>query len=184
MIKFPNTFPAKGEIYYIQSDPNHPSVGNEIWSNRPGIVVSNDTSNKTSGFVEVVYLSTSKKKKPSPTHIPVISGNKEAFALCEQVHTVDNSRLSTFMNKITDEELEDVESAILFGLGINHGPSANGIFKKWESYIKEQNLADYESDVVSGNDENVEYLKSELTKYKELCNTLQTRLDSIKSLIS
>ena len=96
---FPNEYPCNGEIYYIVNDPLQPSIGTELWSNRCGIIVSNNTNNKNSGFVEIVYLSTSTHKRLSPTHIPVISGTKKAIAICEQVHTVDNSRLKTYIGK-------------------------------------------------------------------------------------
>ena len=52
----------RGDIYYIVSN-EHTPIGCEIWSDRPAIIVSNDTLNQTSGAVEIVYLSTTLKKK-------------------------------------------------------------------------------------------------------------------------
>lgn len=126
----------KGDIFYINADPSAPPIGAEIWSNRPGIVVSNDVMNNRSAAVEIVYLSTSRNKRVSPAHVPVISGTKEAIAMCEQIHTVDKSRVGTKIGHITDSEISDIEEALLFSLGINHGKSPAGIFNKWESYIK------------------------------------------------
>lgn len=132
--------PLRGEMYYIVDNPNRPSVGKEIWSNRVGLVVSQDQGNKHSGFVQVVYLSTSARKRIGPTHIPIWSGSKPAMALCEQIYTVDNSRLKTCIGKATDEEMQDVSQAMMFGLGINFGTSPQGIFHKWENMIVEYNL--------------------------------------------
>jgi len=70
----------------------------------------------------------------------VTSGNKKAIALCEQVHTVDKSRLTDYFGHATDDEMQDVDAGILFGLGINHGRNPQGIFRKWENYIRKYKL--------------------------------------------
>ncbi len=130
----------RGDIFYIVGDPENPPIGSEIWSDRAGIIVSNDAICKSSNALEIVYVSTSKNKKLSPSHIEVTSGNKKAIALCEQVHTVDKSRLTDYFGHATDEEMDDVDAAILFGLGINHGRNPQGIFRKWENYIRKYKL--------------------------------------------
>lgn len=184
--RFPNEYPCNGEIYYIVNDPLQPSIGTELWSNRCGIIVSNDTNNKNSGFVEIVYLSTSTHKRLSPTHIPVISGTKKAIAICEQVHTVDNSRLKTYIGNITQEEMSEIKPAILFGLGINKGLSPQGIFKKWEEYIKTYHLNE-ELDTLNpihqtSEEPTIQSLQKELYAYKNLAITLQKKLDNIHIL--
>lgn len=126
----------RGDIFYIIGDPNNPPIGSEIWSDRAGLIVSNDGINKTSNAVEIVYLSTSKSKRLSPSHIPVQSGNKTALAICEQIHTVDISRLTDYMGHVSDEEMENVDAGCLFGLQINHGRNPQGIFRKWENYLR------------------------------------------------
>lgn len=140
MTTTPNKTIKRGDIFYIIGDPENPPVGAEIWSDRAGIIVSNDTICKTSHAVEIVYISTSTTKRLSPTHIPVTSGNKQAIAICEQVHTVDVSRLTDYFGHITDEEMIDVENGILFGHGINRGRNPQGIFRKWENYIRTYHL--------------------------------------------
>lgn len=130
----------RGDIFYIIGDPENPPIGAEIWSDRAGIVISNDTICKTSNAIQIVYISTSQTKRLSPTHIPIISGNKKAIAICEQVHTVDISRITDQFGHITDEEMENVENGILFGQGINRGRNPQGIFRKWENYIRTYHL--------------------------------------------
>lgn len=133
-------FPKRGDIYYITDNPNKPSIGTEIWANRIGVIVSHDSGNKNSGFVQVVYLSTSQRKRLGPTHIPVLSGKKAAMALCEQIYTVDNSRLKTYIGHATEAEMENISQGMMFGLGINYGTSPQGIFHKWENMLIEYNL--------------------------------------------
>ena len=126
---------TRGDIVYVSGDPANPPKGSEIWPDRLGIIVSADVLNRTSGVVMVVYLTTSEKKRLCPTHIPVISSNKQAMAMCEQVHTVDKSRITDHVGRITEDELEDVEAGILFGLQINRGKNPQGIFRKFQHML-------------------------------------------------
>ena len=125
----------RGDIFYITEDPKRSPTGAEIWSDRPGLVISNDALNKTSNCVEIVYLTTSPNKKPAPTHVSVQSGNKTATAMCEQIHTVDKARLTDFIGAITEDEMADIEGALLFSLQINRGRNPQGIFKKFQRML-------------------------------------------------
>lgn len=121
----------RGDIFYVTGDPAKPPVGAEIWPDRPALVVSNNVLNKSSKAIQVVYLSTSDKKRPSPTHVNVTSGTKTAVAMCEQVHTVDASRLTDRVGKALPAEMDDVDGALMFALQINKGKNPQGIFKKY-----------------------------------------------------
>lgn len=131
-------YPARGSIYYVTGDPGRPEVGSETWADRPGLVVSNDVLNKTSGAVSVVWLSTSPKRRPSPTHASVTSGGRTAVAMCEQIQTVDKSRLSDYIGTATKEEMDDVDGAILFALQINKGKRPDGIFRKYQRMLEQE----------------------------------------------
>ena len=185
-----NNIINKGDIYYICEDPNKPSIGVEIWSNRPGIIVSNNVSNLNSGFVQVVYLSSSKNKRMDvPTHIVVTSDSKEVVALCEQIHTVDKSRLKTKLGQITDEELKDINEALLFSLGINDTKSPEGIFKKWEKYIKtyslEKSFEDNDpSDDIEELKSKISILNEEKNGYKALADASSHKIERIKEIIN
>lgn len=126
----------RGDIFYIVGDPSQPPVGAEIWPDRMGLIISNEALNATSKAVEIVYLSTSPRKKPSPTHVCVTSDTKKATAMCEQIHTVDKSRLKDFIGSIPPEEMKDIEEALLFSLQINTGRNPQGIFKKFERQLQ------------------------------------------------
>ena len=116
----------RGDIFYIIDNPDKPETGAEIWANRPGLIVSNNALNKTSQVVQIVFLSTSNRKRPSPTHTNVTSGTKIAMALCEQI----------YIGTATPEEMNNVDEALLFALQINHGKNPQGIFKKYEKYLQ------------------------------------------------
>lgn len=128
---------ARGSVWMVLSDPARPAVGTEIWSNRPAVVVSNSTMNSRSGFVSVVYLSTSPRKRSGPTHVPIpgFDGAETTMALCEQVHTVDVSRLSRRIGLVSRTHMRDIDGALNISLSIGRG-DGHGIFRKWEEYIK------------------------------------------------
>lgn len=134
-----NDNPSRGDIYYVRSVDDVPPIGCEIWSDRPAVVVSNDTSNRTNGTVEIVYLSTSMKKRPSPLHVRVHSGNRTSIAMCGQIHSVDKSRLDSKLGTLTPAEMQTIDKALCFSLGIDQ-ESYRSLFKKWENYIREYHI--------------------------------------------
>ena len=125
--------PRKGDIWYVTSG-NSTTTGCEIWSDRPAIVVSNNVTNDHAGFVSIVYLTTQKKKE-FPYHIHIQSNDKDAIALCEQIHTVDKTRLTSLMGHLTDEEITLIDKALVFSLGISCGTRADSLYKKWSNAV-------------------------------------------------
>ena len=126
----------RGDIFYIADDPDNLPVGSELWPGRCGVVISNNGLCHTSPTVTVVWLSTSPNKRVSPTHVQIKSGDKTAMALCESVATVDVSRLKHKIGTVAGSKLSDIDSALMFAMGINRGVSPQGIFKKWEMYMR------------------------------------------------
>ena len=113
----------KGDIYYIKS--REQEIGCEIYSGRPGVIVSNDKLNQSSGVVEVVFLTT-KDKPPLPTHVTIRSAPKISTALCEQVNSVSVERIDSFCGRCTDMELRAIERALLISFDMD-GLRQNGI---------------------------------------------------------
>lgn len=128
----------RGEIWMVRSVAGQPAVGTEIWSDRPAVVVSNNVINGRAGFAQVVYLSTSARKRSGPTHVklPSPDGKGETTALCEQVHTVDASRLSRKMGEVPPGRVRDLDAAMALSLSIGRNPDTYGLFRKWEEQIK------------------------------------------------
>lgn len=108
-------FPKRGEIYYV--NPNYSEVSTEIWSGRPGIIVSNDKNNKFNNNVLVVYLTT-KPKGNYPTNVPINATGKPSTALCDQVTVVAKERLGTDCYVCTAKEMAEIDKALAVALGI------------------------------------------------------------------
>ena len=105
----------RGEIYYITQMP---TVGCEIATGRPAVIVSNDNINKKLNTLEVIYLTT-KLKSIAPEHVMIRSSGAIATTICEQVSTVDKTRFREYIGMCTPDEMKLIEKAILHSLGLD-----------------------------------------------------------------
>lgn len=113
---------SRGDIVFIK-DLNS-AVGSEQHAGRPAIVVSNNACNEHSPVVEVVYLTT-KRKRFLPTHVTLTESARSSTALCEAVYSVDKCRLSELMGMASRSTMEKIDRALLISLGIvGNEPSA------------------------------------------------------------
>lgn len=106
----------RGDVFWCEFDMHH---GAEQFGTHPVIVVSNDKCNDVSPIITVVSLS-SRKKKKMPTHA-IVRTPITSVAMCEQIYTVDKSRLGSFMCHLTDDEMRWVDKCIKAQLGILDG---------------------------------------------------------------
>lgn len=112
----------RGDIFYVGLTPF--VTGREQWAGRPGIIVSNDQNNLHSETVEVVYCTT--RYKPNlPTHTTVLSTPYESTVLCEQVTTVDISRLGNYIGRCTEKEMREIDRCIRVSLGLQADKAEN-----------------------------------------------------------
>lgn len=135
--------PKRGEIYYVIPDDDTESVGSEQCNHdRPAVIVSNDVGNKFSPIVEVVYLTT-RPKKDLPTHVGIYTTVKPSTALCEQICTVSKMRLRKYVNECTEQEMDDIDKALLISLGISTTKGTVKYMEKWfKSEQEQQAVAD------------------------------------------
>lgn len=104
----------RGSIWYVESGY---STGSEQRPGRPAIIVSNDTNNKHSSTVEMVYLTTA-PKHDLPTHVTIRSTSRVSTAICEQIATVATERIGSYCGTVTDAEMSSIEMAMLISLGL------------------------------------------------------------------
>ena len=108
----------RGDIFTVK---NFVRVnGCEQTANRPAVVVSNNTGNKFSSMCEVVYLTT-QEKKPLPTHVNVLA-KVPSIAMCEQIITVSQERLVDYIRTCSEEEMQQIDRAMMISLGIDETP--------------------------------------------------------------
>ena len=178
----------KGDIYYIQESKTELPIGSEMWPNRPGIIISNDGNNQTSPVVQIVYLTSSYRKKTTPMHVEIQSAGIHSIALCEQIHTVDKSRLDGYMGTISDTEQEQIDKAVCFCLGLDKS-NCTTVFKKWENYIKknqinlkkeQEHFAETQKEqAISILRQEVEFLRKEKQAYKTLAQVNENKFQAL-----
>lgn len=153
----------RGDIFYIEN--NYHNDGATISGSRPAIIVSNNLCNKHSDFVEVVYL-TSKERKPMPTHVNVIC-KVPSTAMCEQIASVNKNRLGDFVRSCTQDEMKEIDKALLCSLGLDDPV---------EAYAPKYNIQYSES-------AEVECLKKELSDCEYKIKALETAKTSLEAII-
>lgn len=138
----------QGDVWFVEAAPvpGGGSIGNEMWSGRPGVVVSNDTINKRSGVVQIVYLTSSKRRHTNVTHVPVCANNQQSIAVCNQVTNIDTSRLTNYIGHITGNELQEIQNGIAFTLGLG-GAKPGAALHKWEQQLDAHSIDLYEQEL-------------------------------------
>lgn len=138
----------QGDVWFVEAAPvpGGGSIGNEMWSGRPGVVVSNDTINKRSGVVQIVYLTSSKRRHTNVTHVPVCANNQQSIAVCNQVTNIDISRLTNYIGHITGHELQEIQNGIAFTLGLG-GAKPGAALHKWEQQLDAHSIDLYEQEL-------------------------------------
>jgi len=109
----------RGEIY--KADLN-PVIGCEQGGMRPVLIVQNDVGNKYSPTVIVMAITSKINKSRLPTHIELFAEEsgleRDSVVLCEQVRTIDKSRLRERLGELTPAQLKQVNAAIAISFGI------------------------------------------------------------------
>lgn len=126
----------KGQIYYVNKVGGS-FIGSEQAAGRPAVIVSNNTGNRYSNVVEVVYLTT-QCKADMPTHIPISSARRPSIALCEEIVSVDKQRLGKYIGTITSEEMQQVNQAMMISLGILPESLTHMISNMMMVYVKDR----------------------------------------------
>src|SRR5579859_2479622 len=99
----------RGEVWWVNFDP---SIGGETQKKRPGIIVSNNASNRHLNRVQVVPTTTN-TTKTFPSEAMVTVGGQQSKAMADQLATVSKLRLLSKIGSIDGVEMSAVERAIL-----------------------------------------------------------------------
>ena len=179
----------QGDVWFVEAAPvpGGGTVGNEIWSGRPGIVVSNNVINERSGVVQIVYLTSNKHRYSNVTHVLVHANNQESIAVCNQVANVDTSRLTNHLGRITQNELQEIQNGISFTLGLG-GAKPGAALHKWEKLLDAHNIDLYEQELdLNDNidrDTQIESLKRAVLHVTKERDALRAVIDNDKQNIS
>lgn len=108
----------RGQIYYADLSP---VVGSEQGGLRPVLIVSNDIGNKHAPIVIAAAITSRIYKRRLPTQVLLDTScglYKESMVECEQMRTLDKSRLKQCMGSLNKEQMWEVNKAIAISLGV------------------------------------------------------------------
>ena len=112
----------RGEIYFADLDP---VIGSEQGGRRPVLIIQNDLGNRFSPTVIVLPLTSKINKTPLPTHVPLLPPQggvrRPSIILCEQVRTLEKSRLTRYLGLLSPEKMALVEKALAAAVGVEDG---------------------------------------------------------------
>ena len=89
------------------------------------LIIQNDLGNRFSPTVIVLPLTSRMGKAPLRTHVPVLPPQggvkKPSLILCEQVRTLEKSRLTGYLGRLNAEKMRLVEQALSLAVGREEG---------------------------------------------------------------
>jgi mRNA interferase MazF len=112
---------ARGTVVDVNLDP---SGGREIMKTRPCVVIQNDIGNKNSQVTIVAALTGAENilRKVPPIWVFVAKGDggieKDSYVLCNQIRTVDESRLGRIYGALSKAAMEGVDRAVRISLAL------------------------------------------------------------------
>lgn len=114
----------RGEIYYADL---RPVIGSEQGGIRPVLIVQNDMGNKHSPTTIVISMTSQVNKKVFlPTHVILHKDDtqglpKDSVILCEQLKTIDKSRIKDKIGCINDDIIDSVMNEVKKALDVSFG---------------------------------------------------------------
>ena len=103
----------RGEVYWLV---DRDSFGVESHLKRPICIVSNDKGNATSPLVTGASMTS--KYKWGVINVPTTATGIQSWIMCNQVYTVDKTRLGLYIGTLSEREMAEVDKALSITLGL------------------------------------------------------------------
>lgn len=108
----------RGDVYYADLGDN--PCGSEQGGLRPVLIIQNNVGNKHSPTLIVAAMTSSQKKHRLPTHCAVSGMEKDSFVLCEQLRTIDKSRLrGKLVCTLSEADIARIDTALSISVGLD-----------------------------------------------------------------
>ena len=109
----------RGQIWYADLSP---VVGSEQGGYRPILIIQNDIGNKYSPTTIIALITSRYTKAKLPTHYWLDKGEGglvcDSMVECEQIRTIDKTRLKEFMGTIGEKDQEEINKKIKISLAV------------------------------------------------------------------
>ena len=100
-----------------------PGRGAEQQGTRPALIIQNDRGNASSSYPLTIVASMSRTERELPLHVRISPSpenglTNETDVKCEQLLTIEKSRLLRRRGAISDEEMRQVDTALRLSLNL------------------------------------------------------------------
>jgi mRNA interferase MazF len=112
--------PRRGEVWDVNWSPGR---GAEQQGIRPALIIQNDRGNASSSYPLTIVASMSRTERELPLHVRIAPTEENGLTdytdvKCEQVMTIEKTRLLRRRGVITSEELSRVDLALRLSLNL------------------------------------------------------------------
>src|SRR5437762_1360310 len=112
--------PRRGEIWDVNWSPGR---GAEQQGTRPALIIQNDRGNASSSYPLTIVASMSRTERELPLHVRISPSEENGLSdftdvKCEQIMTIEKSRLIRRRGFINSEELSRVDVALKLSLNL------------------------------------------------------------------
>jgi len=112
--------PRRGEIWDVNWSPGR---GAEQQGTRPALIIQNDRGNASSSYPLTIVASMSRTERELPLHVRIYPSPQngltdETDVKCEQLLTIEKTRLLRRRGTISDEEMRNVDTALRLSLNL------------------------------------------------------------------
>ena len=114
----PNEEFRRGEVYWINVSD---AVGSEEMMGRPGVIISSDYGNDNVGSVIVAF--TTRQQKFGRIYPYIYSTGYKTHVLCNQLRTIDKSRIQSYICTLSKDEMAVVDRGIKEALDLRDDTS-------------------------------------------------------------
>lgn len=113
---------SRGDIFYVNLGDG---VGSEQKNKRPCVIIQNNIGNTYSPTTIIACITSSRLKKKLPTHVYVnaqdtknCNGFFGGIILCEQIRTIDKTRLISKVAEIKEDKMKEINKALKISFDI------------------------------------------------------------------
>lgn len=111
---------SRGDIYLVDLGTH---FGSEQGGCRPVLVIQNNVGNHFGPTLIVAPITSRFNKKANqPTHFALVGVNNltsPSVVLAEQILTIDKSRVIKYLGKVSEEQMQNIDKAIMVSLGLD-----------------------------------------------------------------
>ena len=114
----------RGQIYWRSPDRYEDAPKGILGKSRPVILISNNTGLNCSPVATVAPITSSERRFPLCTQVPININGRDSWILCEQIYTCNVEELQGYIATISPHRMGDVDEAIKYALGLQPLPQS------------------------------------------------------------